>query len=44
MAELMLTKLVTLTNMLGKIQNVDVYVLVIAAFIKVWQDTDQLKL
>ena len=40
----MLTKLATLTNMLGKIQNVNVYVLVIAAFIKVWQDTDQLKL
>ena len=44
MAELMLTKLATLTSMLGKIQNVNVYVLVIAAFIKVWQDTDQLKL
>ena len=44
MAELMLTKLVTLINMLGKMQNVNVYVLVITAFIKVWQDTDQLKL
>ena len=44
MAELMLTKLVTLTNMLGKMQNVNVYVLAITAFIKVWQDTDQLKL
>lgn len=44
MAEPMLPKLVTLTNMSGKIQNVDVCVLILAAFSEVLQDTDQLKL
>ena len=40
----MLPKLVTLTNMLGKIQNVNVCVLILTAFSEVLQDTDQLKL
>lgn len=43
MAEPMLAMPVTLTKMLGKIQNISVSVLIPAAFSKILQDTDQLK-
>ena len=43
MAKALLTMPVTLTKMLGKIQNISVSVLIPAAFGKILQNTDQLK-